>query len=246
MESRPEWVPERIWTLWLDHRNTNFCWDPCEDEPEYIHPRPATQKAIRDPECECVWVAMERRFDEGAVRLIFDAIDFSTGGPCGSHGETPHAVRSRLGKKVARLSCSLRDALLEVADAASMPPDELDRRLRIPLELSVPLDHAIQTIAESKKIGPEMDVFGHMALSSVVHHFDDVLAALGAAGSAWASSRPEVTAKGSDPRRLHFIRELTRWFRQLFDTPLREQVAALTRCVYECDMEASTVAKLAP
>jgi hypothetical protein len=253
VEAKPDRMPDRVWNLWLDHRNTNFCWEPCDDEPQFIHPRPATQKAILDAGCGCVWLAIERRFDEGAARSIFDAIDFAAQGPCGSHAETPHAVRDRLGKKVARLSGNLRDALRELAEAATMPPGKWDPHLRLPNELSVPLTTVTTALAESgkalyasRKSDAELSMQESVLISGIARNFDVVLDALEAAGTKWASTRPEVTAKGSDPRRLYYIRELTRLFRQHFNTPLREQVAALTRCVYDCDMDAATVAKLAP
>lgn len=253
VEAKPDWVPDRIWNLWLDHRNTNFAWEPCGDEPSFIHPRPATQKAILDADCSCVWFAIERRFDEGAARWIFDEIDFATEGPCGTHAETPHAVRNQLGEKVARLSGSLRDVLRQVAEAASMPPNQWDRDLRLPNELSVPLSTAVTKLARSGKAlyasgkkSTELSMHESVLVAGIARNLDVVLDALAAAGVAWALTRPEITAKGSDPRRLYYVRELTRLFRRLFKTPLRAQVAALTRCAYGCDIDAATVAKLAP
>lgn len=248
VESKPEWVPERIWILWLDHKNTNCIWEQCANAPEYIQPRPNTQRAILDVGCRCVWTAIESRFDEGAVRTIFDVIDDAAEGPAGSHAEVPHAVRRSLGNKVARLSGALRDALREVAESARSSQGNMigeDSTGRLPLEMWSPLERAIHNIAESH-LGREVPFPVSVAFSKVSRGFDSVLAGLEVGGARWAETRPVVTARGNDPRRLYFIREMTRWFRQFFSTPLREQVAALTRCIYECDMDAATVAKLAP
>ncbi|MEO9078675.1 MAG: hypothetical protein ABI268_05120 [Rhodanobacter sp.] len=248
VESKPEWVPERIWGIWLIHKDTNFIWENCADVPEYIEPRTATQKAILDPECRCVWEAMEsRKADEGAVRMIFDAIGEARLGPAACYAETPHSVRYRLGKKIARLSGSLRETLLEVSRISAV---NHRTGMALPNALSVPLSRAIFAHAQAQKASfvwlAKLDAHECTGLLNIESNLNVVLDALEAASAAWASTRPEITAKGSDPRRLHFIREMTRWFRQFFNTPLREQVAALTRCVYECDMNAATVAKLAP
>lgn len=251
METKPEWVPDRIWELWLDHRETNFCWDPCGDEPSFIHPRPLTQKAMLDAGCRCVWLAVDRRYEEGAIRQTLDVIDAAAEGPRGSHPDMPHAQRKLIGKRVARLSGELSEALRDLSAAASQILYE--RGLELPLEIRVPLDSALIAAAESgKKLyasgrnGFELSMQEFVLATSIARDFDAALDAIRAGSLKWAATRPEVTAKGQSPRRLYYVRELTRHFRARFGTPLREQVAALTRCAFDCEMDAATVAKLAP
>lgn len=243
--NKPDTVPDRIWELWLDHKDTNYIWDPCADAPEYIHPRPATLKAIGDACCACVWDAVDRRFSEGATRFIFDGIQTATEGPNGSHALTPHAVRKQGGKRIARISRELREAIQEVALARTLKeyPTTMGE---LPLEIGYVVRQSLDDICASRLTAEKLDSGVSFALGGIVDNLNKVLEGLERGAVAWSLTRPEVNEKSSDPFRLFFIRDMTRNFRAVFDTPLREQVAALTRCLYRSEIDAATIAKLAP
>lgn len=243
--SKPETVPERIWTLWLHHRTTNFIWDECADAPQYIHPRPAVEQAIKSEDCKCVWASLDRRYDEGAVRIIFDAIQAATEGPAGSHALTPHAFRKKSGKQIARLARELR-ASMEELSAARTFMDYPPAFSGLPLEIAIGIATVIDEIVKERMMGKELSFQERYAVSGITDNLVPLLTALEQGALRWSATRPEITEKGSNPFRLHFIRCMTKTFRDTFNSPLREQVAALTRCIYACDMDAATVAKLAP
>lgn len=245
MGKKPDWVPVRIWSLWLEHRDTNDLWQPCLDAPDDIHPRPETGKAIHDLGCKCVWKALDRRFDENTVRQIFDDIQEATLGANDSHAETPHAIRSRLGGRAARLSLSLRGVIEEIADARTEERSAWGTDM-LPLEISEPLNQVIRELVNCRSGDRHMSPEDYFALSSIAENIAVVLEALRVGATSWASSHPAVTQKGGDPARVYFVRKMTKVFRESFKTPLRAQVAALTRCLYPGDMTESNVARLAP
>ena len=78
-------------------------------------------------------------------------------------------------------------------------------------------------------------------------NLSNALLAYANAADVWKRSRPEVARPNDEgARRLYFIRKMTNYFRKQYGTPLRESVAVLTSSIYKCDMDAATVAKLAP
>ena len=86
------------------------------------------------------------------------------------------------------------------------------------------------------------------AALNVVSNIGNVLLAVESAAYEMAHARSSLESSlgSKDPARLQFVRAMTKSFRREFGTPLREQVAALARCIYSCDIDAATIAKLAP
>ena len=244
---KPETVPERIWNLWLDHRETNAIWDPCSDAPEFIHPRPATEKVILDRECGRVWSTLDRRYDECAVRFIFDLIQDSFDGPAGGGALIPHAVRKRHGTRLASLARELAQELASLRglsasswfhDGPAPLPTEIYRELiRMPLA-------ATQLVGTPTKEENTCRLVRSIVVPEKI--VDYVLSYLERGAEQWSNSSPVVDERSSNPLRLHFVRSMTIAFHNCFELPMREQVAALTRCLYGSSIDASTVAKLAP
>jgi len=107
------------------------------------------------------------------------------------------------------------------------------------------VDIAGSTDAYEKLRGWKRDAFYDADLA--LDHLYDALGTLSVAGEAWADWK-SIIARPNDPnaRRLYFIRSVTELFRRAYREPLRQSVAVLTNCLFDCAIDPSTVAKLAP
>lgn len=248
MNTKPEWVPEWVWVDYLK----------CAQRK---HVRVAL-KCVTDLRCKCVWEALGRRSSGrtwvaadksgrvlfknfGEAEMLFTYIEQSANG-VPTYESTPTMQRRSEGVKIAKHARALREALSSLPHAGhhvvSLPfltafdslADNFAREERDEVKAAI-IMHA------SDRSPLEIGAFNAMS------QIERVLDAIAGAADEWARSKPPVAQLGSDNApRLYFIREITSYFRKQYDAPLREQVAALTSVVFDCDMDAATVGKLAP
>lgn len=250
MDKRPDWVPEWIWGKYLEVKN---------DRSKLTASSSTKLDAIMaDPRCEVVWKAITKRrgqefktFRETRgiklkpsdhwddVQILLCRIPIMASG-LSNEDKISSRERSRQGRKIARTSAELRTALLETRVAN-----------RWPYPLSGELE--VQTYKMMRATGANHNDLCGWERDAIWDHcaaLDSLcgaLLALRQAGEAWASWKSVIShPKDGNASRLMFIREMTAFFRRMYDGPLRECVAALTNCLYDCDIDAATVAKLAP
>lgn len=245
LDTKPEWVPDWIWTEFEE-------WSL--DEGQYDVP--LIEALLRNQHSAVIWSALDRRRGEPKRRLnqeeipdanrIFCSIVRATEGAT-TEETFPVRERTKVAKRVARHCESL---IKELSDVSTRCDGEL------------PMDFNLEAIDLSQILHKELlersgdyytakgeeycnaIAFGiYLGCNSHV----DTLRLLMNATEQWASTKPLIAHPNNEgAKRLYFLRYMTREFRYAYGTPLRDQVAALVRLIYHCDMDAATVAKLAP
>jgi|SRR5579875_1032295 len=187
-------------------------------------------RIIADKGCKCVWTAIEKRkADAGAsmslrngdapahVLMLFAQVKRFFLGPLELE-RVAGKTRADLGKKIAEQVTALRSSLAEVYSLGGIP-DEIAKQL----------DQALQ-VASTGRIVPMGATSQDIFFST-----DDTLnalAALARGAKAWALSKP-VQYRASDGPHVYFIKSMSGYFEQCYGTPLHEQVAALTNCLFQ-------------
>ncbi|HXS74482.1 MAG TPA: hypothetical protein VN725_10640 [Rhodanobacteraceae bacterium] len=274
MESKPEWVPVWIWNEYLSERS--FWADSTNDDADDMQYSALIVERfdalIRDRGCQCLWRAMDSRrgklkenlrsyFDRKgwrpdipiggeAERVLSHIAEAAEGIP--KHERFSAAERRESGLRIAKLANDLLTALEKIDFIEHGLPrtfNELHQRAaaHIAIELcrvNVERLSSQGVTADALEVIQEwMEVSALASLSD----YPTALRAIADGGQEWAATTPPVPRVHSDgAARLYFIREMTSYFREYYNTPLREQVAALTRCIFKCEMDTPTVAKLAP
>lgn len=225
---RPEWVPDWAWQG-LQQIDNIFLRIEREDDgrsQDMAEYRAVSEAIAQSEDCRIVWEAMSRRnagVPERARDLLFFAA-VNTNKPVGAY-TIPASERKKHGTKIAKKAKELREELEWLKSAG---------RGFFPLEWT-------PSIYEGKEKRERYDfqVQGNNLIDALVQIEEAV--------AVWKCTKPSIY-RPDDPNvnRTHFIRALTDFFRGTYGTPLREQVAAITRSVFECDMNAATVKKLAP
>jgi hypothetical protein len=175
------------------------------------------------------------------------------------HERTPTSERKERGGRIARLACELRRELAACKIEEWGLPNEFHKAIRdtavtvadefIDDEKEWAESHGLpssQATAREKNGAYRAIQFAIVQQDSRGLQFP-ALAAIENGAKAWAASEATLY-RPSDPNadRLYFIRAMTDFFRENYNTPLREATAALTRCLFACEINASVVAKLAP
>lgn len=272
MDAKPEWVPEWVWTEYTERRR----WDNLQKDEYLTRIWQRIDKIISAPDCVSVWQALDTRkaaIDERDQRwsVTFGLPSIRFGGllyeiASNADGATASELLSKsrrkaLGTKVAKLARELSHAMRQTG-----MPEAFARRLRrpteMPRELQADGEDMLRTIdiraprerqiamlemlASEEHRASLMDAYA-AGRRDAVWHFGGTLEAIADAGEALAASKPPIAHTSSpDATRLFFIRETTALMRHHYGQPLREQVAALTRVLFNCEMDAATVTKLAP
>lgn len=261
MEEKPEWVPEWIWEV-----RSKIRAERSDVNDEWAAKRNTVlDEVIADPGCAVLWKAMSRRRGTEFVAFNGRLKDFSP--PLHKNKDflsselhwveiflcrlplmalglleedkIPAATRRAQGKTIARLASELSAALFESQFKDGTWPH--------------PLSYGAMHSAFHTTAGHGYDRLSGWLKQATYDPEDamnqllDALRATAVAGEAWASWE-SVVSRPNDPNasRLRFIREVSEFFRRMYDSPLRDCVAALTRCLFKCEMDAATVAKLAP
>lgn len=254
---KPDSVPEWLWEAYQSMKDPTF-------PDELGHFRSPLQEPIvkvldglmADPRCAVVWNAMTRRrgteYKAFRSRIGLDSLDdtsrkdvetFLVRIPFMASGlleedKVLEAARLKQGAKIAQAVHDLRAALSEA---------------RLPTGWPHPFAMAFgnESIAIAK-----LNSDGSREKWAMTVFFDpfaaldvafEALPALGTAATSWGAWQSSISRpKDPNAARLRFIREITGFFRRMYDSPLREPVAVLTNSLFNCDIDASTVAKLAP
>jgi hypothetical protein len=254
---RPDSVPEWLWETYQSMKDPALL---AESGPFRFPLQEPVVKVLdglmADPRCAVVWNAMTRRrgteYKAFRSRNGLDSLDDTSREdvetllariPIMAAGlleedKVLEAARSRQGAKIAQAVHDLREALSDV---------------RLPTGWPHPFAMAFgnESIAIAKLTSD-----GSREKWAMTVFFDpfaaldvafEALPALGTAAASWGAWQSSVSRpKDPNAARLRFIREITGFFRRMYDSPLREPVAVLTNSLFDCDIDASTVAKLAP
>jgi hypothetical protein len=271
MDARPEWVPEWIWDDYQSYREFMQVCDPPERVDRDIR---LVESVLQDKDCATVWLAIDRRKGEPTRRYrqwcktrglpdnlarsreaeqLFDAFTyFSSGIPRGV--AIPSSERRAIAKRIKTHALALR-AELEALDAqcdAEGYPHELSECF------GGLADEVASNFAErnaefalthdwlKERRGDKWDGFAVGVMAGLMS-IEDTMGAISGAAEKWAQTKPPVSRPNDEnATRLYFMREITNYFRKHYGTPLREPAAVLTRKIFKCDVDAATIAKLAP
>lgn len=190
-----------------------------------------------------------RLIKSGAVRL-FAMLEAASSG-LAICDTIPASLRREGGKRIGKLAAELwlELAALREASGGHLPDpfgEHLSKAAHKLHAVILEQNGTSYDDAESKPFANDPTHMGYAILETMLLPEISLRAILDGSEK-WAQSKPPVgRPSDANANRLHFIREITSYFRATYDTPLREPVAALTRSIYQCEMDAATVAKLAP
>lgn len=264
MKKKPVWVPEWVW------EDYEYMFDASCG----VHPPEGSTKVLMDKRCAVVWEAMTRRAGEGhrkeiewaqeygrpdykpvfgEAQALFFTLEEALKGPRLSD-VIPASKRKSQGQKIMQLARSLRSELEDVCR-----DDSVRSELQIGYEemlrsfarqiISNYLDHTTTFVTKPEPdVLKDMEKYLYFSLGQLLTGKDFIaLSAIERAGLAWGASSPSIYRPDDEgANRLYFMRLLTDFFRNRYGSPLREATAALTRCLFDCEVDAAMVAKLAP
>jgi len=241
LSQKPDWVPELVWRDYLKVMS-----GPIRQECAA-----KIDAMLADPDCAVVWKALAKRSstaklkgDPSATEILLHRVPIIAAG-LPNEDMVVASERRRQGNKISGLASELSAAMEAVRFH-----DEF--RWPWPMENSLSMQMAAKQQSIEKEAGSEYSLEGWERFAAyspdmALDFFCAWLENIRVSADSWATWK-SLVAHPNDPNsaRLRFIREMTAFFRQMYASPLRESVAALTRNVYKCDMDSATVAKLAP
>jgi hypothetical protein len=247
-KKKSAWVPDWVWVEYqacLEEWNRTGL---AEHLPLLIN---CAERIIKDPGCKSIWSAMERRMVTAHKRWAAQQIEVLGrvrsdlpflcvhqfllevhGGMFGLtfHESVPKSERKKKALRIQMLAKKLGAELEGLKDGLGWVPEAFHRPIQ----------------PEVASTNLTMQLRDHAASLSLADTFR-ALSEIQRSAAAWAASVPPITQAASDnARQLYFLRRMTQFFRDRFGTPLREQVAVLTCCLFSCDVTKDDVAKLAP
>jgi len=245
LTEKPAWVTEFAWETYKNLHADG--WSALGVDNKEI------DSLLNDPHLEKVWKAITKREALSPCPTVSSGfylplICFLASGLVPEQ-QVPRIARQDQGKRIAKHARNLRNALEEAKLSNYWP---------------APICAAISEYAVQKEIERGNDGKGKNANdwtrtvngwkqnanpdpNVAIEDLQDALDALRKAGDVWAgwdSGVSQIENKNAD--RLLFIRSMTKSFRAWYNQPLRECVADLTRHFFKTDIDAATVAKLAP
>jgi len=252
--ARPDWVPEWLWDKYLQIKEEGGD----RPAPEVI--TQVLEKLFSDRRCEVVWNAMTKRkgeefsafrarrgfvqkdhaLDAGwdDVKMCLIRIPIMASGLSEEDKVLP-AKRAKQGEALARLARQLRNELMETR-LSNRWPHPLSSDFGMQMYALTSHDHLTEA---SKRAIEILSTEPEEALGDLC----DELAALASAAQTWGSWESLIKQpNSSNADRLRFIRWMTEFFKNMYDSPLRESVAALANVLFDCNLSAQDVAKLAP
>jgi hypothetical protein len=206
---------------------------------------------LRDKECAVVWKSIDTRKQmlwlgrgepyprSWALHMFFMLGDSAQSIP--RIARIPSTERQTVGKRIREHALALRDELNAVRDEGGF-------LLRPFGEAAIAItDRCVAENWDDRDGNTDAKSAFLMGALAATNNICNTLEAVAAAADEWTCTKPGIVRpNNANAVRLYFMRTMTACFRESFDTPLRDAVAALTRSIYQCDMDAATVAKLAP
>lgn len=193
------------------------------------------------------------------VESLLEMIAAAKKGP-NWHDCIPRTERKRQGERIAKLASELRSELNALLiPEGGLPIKFQDAFWKLGMDVSDAYSDQFHNFDDEvdqstkDRYWRERDLVLHGAVyamiksSAVKDNSRPALVAIEEGANAWSQTVPAIYRPGeTGAARLYFVRRLSNYFKESYGTPLREATAALTRCLFDCDMDAVTVAKLAP
>lgn len=174
---------------------------------------------------------------------FFSELARASNGPF-AHYLIPSADRKSIGGRIAKLATALESELASI--------DRMEHGEGYPNEFWFAMHETSRKICDAQKeIGKRLghvyceDALRHGAMAATIR-IRMILRDLASAATEWRNTHPVLTRGSKNPAVLYFVREITDYFRRTYGTPLREPTAALARRIFDHDIDAATVKKLAP
>lgn len=239
------------------------------------HMKVAALAIFLDKGCEVIWAPLAKRRAHHKRRWVEQQKGLPDGYECGSesivvsllfavavamrgpppHALTPASQRKERGNRIARLADELWQELAASAIAGWGLPVEVDEAVERSARASVPAfmrnEEELHVTYRGEPAHWDASQ-SNFALRAIAYALSPsagfpALQALKKGGLDWANSEPTLY-RPNDPNaaRLYFVRAITFFFKEHFGGPLREVTAAITRCLFEGDIDGHTVAKIAP
>ncbi len=256
---KPSWVPDWAWKEYEETRTAFVAIDGVAR---------AMDRIMTEPDCECVWKALERRRSTWDTKIALATTVRDTLRPFLQDRYQPTRGPA------CHLLQFVEQALWNSARQRFTPTERThiaNRVAKLANELRDEIGHIVDSQYVYGEFGSPIQEFGATCALTLAHHFPDafpdewmincasdaaywagtsywrLLEAYAKGAANWAEEEPLITQSGSPTaERLAFMRQLTAYFRDIYEKPLRKQVAVLTSAVFNCDMDANTVHKLAP
>lgn len=260
MDKKPDWVPEWVWS-----EATEFIRETSRF-PDSTAPDLA-RKVVFSRECRGVWPVMSRRnaaaeeswYRKGAqvrprfVWRLLMAAHLALRGPNPQEAVTAKERKTR-GTRIARLASDLRKELEAVRAGQGPLPYELEAEFciaaediaRMFSEEEAEIDQRLRVDRQEEERERNETMIYTGVMQTTQQGFP-MLEAIERGALAWAESSPFAHRPNeAGAARKYFVQRITHYFREVYGTPLREPTACLTRCLFDCNIDAATVAGLSP
>lgn len=240
-KKKPAWVPEAIWS---EYRADELA--DCPATPEWL--RATANQLLFDKRCAPAWVAITRRSEKFNARFK----PMSGNDPFSSaFWMLCHNVwRGRSGLSLGQtLTTKERKKIAAgVVDAVGKLGEKLTYLRAHNGDWNADFNGYFSTGYLQRCYSDGIRLAqAQLDVERFPHTLDRALLSLCESATRWAETVGAVgQPHAPNADRLYFLQTMTLYFRTAYQTPLREITAAITRGVFDCEMSAATVAKLAP
>lgn len=266
-DKQPGWVSDLLWETWDWFKERGCAGE--EVPPDCAYPRDATRHTLMSPRCAKAWQAIDRQLskipEQGepcvvdgepsitlprvtAITSLLEAIQ-------AAFEEvpdlTPHDERRVRGKRIANTSRRWADALRMAPHVEVLPWQFYGSPPRLPPEVESEVVACIGRHLSrwlSSRVDANDVMLRYNMRDTVLPFLMDLAASTQRGGESYSFTRAPVDGKAHIPLRLHFVRVLSQRMREIFGTPMHEQVADFANCLYpttlDKELDAGTVAKL--
>jgi len=260
MDERPDWVPDwgwdeylrfvRKWSGWVNHHG-NFA-----DTGQLI--LEVGKKVVFERECAKLWRAIGRRSPDACknsniVHGVLMRIVFALKGPAADE-IVPARERKERGTRIARMALDLQQEMMNLSSSGVIPRSFAEAFFNgaeiVSTQVRGSYDEFENVFGKIPLSAEALDEIQFSArdgfLAGLKGNFP-ALTALAAGAKTWMNSEPAIY-RPNDPgaKRLYFLRQMTSYFRSIYGTPLRDATASLANLFFDGNLDAATVAKLAP
>lgn len=276
MDTKPDWVPEWVWSEYLSFVRKYSRWAKLPGDSSKTGTRmlEIARLVIFDKNCAVIWPALERRsevaqstwieLNKGLPEYVrrgdpHQIISLLTEVALAARGPSPDEVipataRKLKGERIARLASELRREVTSIIPDGNCPRiffnaygDTADSVCDDVVETCKLLTERIENSAPPSEELEEVRFAGRNGFLYGISGDFPALVAIEQAAIAWSQSEPVIyRPNDANASRLYFIRRISNYFRVRYHTPLREATAALTRQIFSCEIDVATITKLSP